>query len=252
MGSLHKGHIFLIEQARKNNDIVVLSIFVNPLQFLENEDFNKYPTNYEKDIAISKNSGVDIIFMPNALDIFNRDEISLIAPKRLGSILEGFLRNKHFDGVLQIVIKLFNLIISNRSNIVNSYFGQKDIQQLILIKQMVTDLYIPINIIEVETVRDKNQLAYSSRNNYLNNSDYNLAILIPKSFNLALEMIEKGEYNIDIIKNSIFNILSNIKIHYLEITDMNLNKIDIILLNRTLILISVEINGTKLIDNIMV
>jgi len=148
MGSLHKGHISLIKKARENNDIVVVSIFVNPTQFLVGEDLDKYPRKDEADKKICELCEVDYLFMPNINTMYDKDEVLIKAPSLKSFILEGEKRAGHFDGVLQIVLKLFNIV-----NPTNAYFGKKDAQQLFLIEQMVKNLYLNVNIVACDIVR---------------------------------------------------------------------------------------------------
>ena len=150
MGALHEGHISLIKNARANNDLVIVSIFVNPTQFLANEDLDKYPRRDMADKKICELCKVDYLFMPEVNTMYQgNDEVLIKAPKISSFILEGEKRPGHFDGVLQVVLKLFNLVQPT-----NAYFGKKDAQQLALISQMVKNLFLPINIIECEIIRE--------------------------------------------------------------------------------------------------
>ncbi len=162
MGYLHDGHIALIHEAAANNTIVVVSIFVNPIQFGKNEDFSTYPRDIQRDTELCKNAGVDILFCPNVNDIYPFSSKIKLSMPLLSQQLCGKTRKNHFDGVLLIVNKLFNLIQPNQA-----YFGLKDFQQYTIISQMVTDLNMPIHIIGIETIREANGLAMSSRNSYL-------------------------------------------------------------------------------------
>jgi pantoate--beta-alanine ligase len=250
MGALHQGHISLIKNARENNEIVVVSIFVNPTQFLANEDLDNYPKKYDSDIKICNLAKVDYLFMANIESIYTKDEIILKAPKIKGFILEGEKRAGHFDGVLQIVLKLFNII-----NPTNAYFGKKDAQQLILINQMVKNFYLNINIIECDIVREDNGLAMSSRNIYLTTHQKNLALNISKSLKTAAKLIGNKEYSSTNIINKIKNILNNhkdINIEYIIIVDRNFEIIDTIELKNSIILIAAKIGDTRLIDNIWI
>ena len=173
MGALHDGHISLIKQARIDNELVVVSIFINPTQFLPDEDLDKYPTKIKADTNVCKAAGVDILFTPNKNMMYKDDEVLIKAPSLRSYILEGQRRPGHFDGVLQIVLKLFNIVQPT-----NAYFGKKDAQQLILIKQMVDDLFLDVNIVECEIVREPDGLAMSSRNVYLTKQQRNLSLNI--------------------------------------------------------------------------
>jgi pantoate--beta-alanine ligase len=248
MGALHDGHISLIKQARENNDIVVVSVFVNPTQFLEGEDLDKYPRRDDSDKKICKLYNVDYLFMPDITTMYEKDEIKIKAPDANGFILEGFKRPGHFDGMLQVVLKLLNIVTPT-----NAYFGKKDAQQLSLITQMVKNLYLDINIVPCDTIREKDGLAYSSRNVYLSVNDRQIALNISKSLKQAAKFIDSGETNTNSIINSIYTYLNNIDkidIEYIEIVNNNFNKIKYIEINNTIILIAVKIGNIRLIDNI--
>lgn len=162
MGALHEGHISLIKKAKAENELLVVSVFLNPTQFLAGEDLDKYPKKDEADKKICQLSGVDILFFPQAEDMYGRDEVSLLAPKVRGFVLEGASRAGHFNGVLTVVMKLLNIV-----NPARAYFGKKDAQQLNLITLMSKHLFMSAEIIAVDTLRDKDGLALSSRNAYL-------------------------------------------------------------------------------------
>ena len=247
MGSLHQGHISLIKKAKIQSDIVVVSIFVNPTQFLEGEDFNKYPKQLELDAKICKSERVDFIFAPNINQMYNKDEVTINASKIKGYILEGFHRPGHFDGVLQVVLKLFNIIKPNKA-----YFGKKDAQQLYLIKKMVKDLFLDIEIIECELIRDNNGLALSSRNVYLSDLEKTKALSISKSLFLAKKLIKKGKFDCKYLKNEMLKVLNIDKLQYIEFVDNDFNKINKIKKNSSIILIAGFVGTTRLIDNIWV
>ena len=249
MGALHDGHISLIKQARKENDIVVVSIFINPTQFLAGEDLDSYPKKMEADAKICELCNVDVLFTPTNNMMYNNDEVLIKAPILKSYTLEGQRRPEHFDGVLQVVLKLFNLI-----NPTNAYFGKKDAQQLSLIKQMVDNLFLDINIIECDIVREPDGLAMSSRNIYLSKDERKLALNISKSLRIASNSIGSNCLDCnDIIKN-IDTLLttSNIDIEYISIVNRHFEPIDTIELNNTIILIAVKIGTTRLIDNIWI
>jgi len=247
MGALHEGHVSLIKQARKQNKTVVVSIFVNPTQFLKGEDLSSYPSKNEADIKICELAGVDILFMPDINTMYGVDEIGITAPKIRGFVLEGLSRPGHFDGVLQIVLKLFNLVRP-----ANAYFGKKDAQQLALIKQMVNNLFLNINIVECEIIRDENGLALSSRNAYLNPEEKQLALDISKSLKEATRLILNGQTNIDIITSHMKDILKNTKIEYVQIVSRDFKYIKEYIPQNTLILVAVKVGNTRLIDNLWI
>jgi len=247
MGALHNGHKSLIDKAKKENKIVVVSIFVNPTQFLKGEDFSKYPRTFERDSEICKFLGVDYLFYPNLEEIYFKDELSILAPKKRGFILDGFKRVGHFNGVLQIVLKLFNIV-----NPTKAYFGKKDAQQLILIQQMVKELFLDVEIVPAEIVRDSDRLALSSRNIYLSNLERKEALAIPKSLEMVSKLVMAGERSSKKIKNLIEENMENLDIEYVEIMQQDLEKLENIQIGNTIILIAVKIGKTRLIDNLWI
>lgn len=247
MGALHGGHIELIKQAKKENDIVVVSIFVNPTQFLENEDLDKYPKNELADSEICKVVGVDYLFIPSANEIYTQDEISILANSKKSYIFEGYNRPRHFDGVLQIVLKLFNII-----NPTNAYFGKKDAQQLFFIHNLVNKLFLSVNIVECEIVRDSDGLAKSSRNIYLSSKQRESALSINASLIHATKLIQKNITNTKTIKEEIEKQIEKQigKIDYVEIVNRNFDLIDKIEYANTIIVIAVRFGNTRLLDNV--
>ena len=249
MGALHDGHISLIKQARKENDIVVVSIFINPTQFLAGEDLNSYPKKMEADAKICELCNVDVLFTPTRNMIYSNDEVLIKAPILRSYTLEGQRRPEHFDGVLQVVLKLFNLV-----NPTNAYFGKKDAQQLSLIKQMVDNLFLDINIVECDIVREPDGLAMSSRNIYLSKDERELALNISKSLRIASNSIASNCIDCNIIIKEINNSLTtvNIDVEYIAIVNRQFKPIDTVDFNNTIILIAVKIGTTRLIDNIWI
>ena len=247
MGALHNGHISLIKRSVEENDITVVSIFINPTQFLEGEDLDKYPKKIEADKKVCNYAGVDILFLPTSDEIYFKDELSIVAPKTKGFILEGFHRPGHFNGVLQVVLKLLNIVKPT-----NAYFGKKDSQQLYLVKKMVDELFLSVNIVECEIIRDENGLALSSRNSYLTISEKQEAVKISQALQEATKLISKGENSSEILKSFILDKLSDIKVEYVEIVDRDFNKIDSIIIGDSIILIAAYIGTTRLIDNIWI
>lgn len=247
MGALHDGHISLIKKAREENDIVVVSIFVNPTQFLAGEDLDKYPNRMDADKKICQLAGVDFLFTPNITTMYEDDEVLVKAPTIRSYTLEGQRRPGHFDGVLQVVLKLFNIV-----NPTNAYFGKKDAQQLSLIKQMVKNFYMDINIIECEIVREPDGLAMSSRNVYLSKDEREESLKISKSLKKASKQIMMGELNSEKIIEVMEEVLEGIDIEYISIVNRSFEKIDEVELKNTIILVAVKIGTTRLIDNIWV
>jgi len=249
MGALHSGHISLIKESKKNSDFTIVSIFVNPTQFLAGEDLDKYPRKDEADKKVCELCSVDILFMPDINTMYEKDEVLLKAPKLKSYYLEGVNRPSHFDGVLQIVLKLFNL-----TKPTNAYFGRKDAQQVTLIKQMVKNLFLDIDIIDMPTVREDDGLALSSRNVYLSKEERTKALLISKSLREATNLISKGELEIKIIKSAMLKILddSAIELEYVEILNREFIYKDKLEVKNSLILIACRVGSTRLIDNIWV
>jgi pantoate--beta-alanine ligase len=248
MGALHDGHASLIKRSINENDITVVSIFVNPTQFLASEDLEKYPKRLETDLKICSLAGVDIVFTPNVNEIYFKNEITLNAPINKGFILEGFSRPGHFDGMLRVVLKLLHIVSPT-----NAYFGKKDAQQLYLIKQMVRDLFLDLSIIECDTVREKDGLALSSRNVYLSSEDRQKALSLSKSLQIATALVQQNQYDCDVIKNEMLNILEkDTNVTYIEIVNKNFEKINKVELKNTIILVAAKVGETRMIDNIWI
>ncbi|MGL2675250.1 pantoate--beta-alanine ligase, partial [Helicobacter pylori] len=179
MGALHKGHQSLIERSLKENSHTIVSVFVNPTQFGANEDFSAYPRPLEKDLALCEGLGVNAVFLPKTSEMYPYEieqRLKLYAPEFLSCSLEAAVRKGHFDGVVQVVLKLFHLVHPTRA-----YFGKKDAQQLLIIQHLVQDLLLDIEIAPCEIVRDSDNLALSSRNVYLNATQRKQALAIPKA-----------------------------------------------------------------------
>lgn len=244
MGALHDGHISLIKEARANNDFVIVSIFVNPTQFLKGEDLSTYPRKEEADIKICQMCKVDFLFMPEISTMYEKSEVLIKAPQN-SYVLEGFTRPGHFDGVLQVVLKLFNL-----TQPTNAYFGKKDAQQLSLIMQMVKNLFLPINIIPCPIIRENDGLAMSSRNVYLTKEQRVEALKISKSIYMAGNLISKGERSAAVVKNKIYEVLAGLDVEYVKVVDNSFYEIDVIQPQNTIILAVVRFGNTRLLDNI--
>jgi len=245
MGALHEGHISLIKNARRDNEVVVVSIFVNPTQFLEGEDLEKYPRRDEADKEICRLAGVDILFMPNAQELYFDDEVKVVAPNVRGYILEGATRPGHFSGVLRVVMKLLNIV-----NPDNAYFGKKDAQQLHLIKLMVKHYFMDVNIIEVETIRDSDGLAMSSRNLYLSKEERAEALKIPKSLYEASKLISKGVLSCELIKREMLEILEPLEVGYVAILNRDFELIEEVEVGNSIILVEAVVGSTRLLDNV--
>lgn len=249
MGALHRGHLALIRTARLENDVVVASIFVNPSQFDDSDDLANYPRNLGKDLGLLEQEGVDIVYLPSDDEIYPEGFDTWIEPGPWANKLEGVARPGHFRGVSTVVTKLFNQIQPNRA-----YFGQKDGQQVAVIKHLVLDLNIPVEIRVIDTVREPDGLALSSRNNQLTPQERLSARLIYKSLLGALELFRAGEMVADKLRDPVFEILlSELKqeqIEYITIVDPDTFEDLQNLTGKALILVSVRFGKVRLIDNL--
>ncbi len=249
MGALHKGHLSLIKQSIKDNDNSIVSIFVNPIQFGINEDLDKYPRQLKKDCELCEKAGVSIVFAPKVQEIYKSDknDLTLICPPI--TVLDKLCaktRIGHFDGVCSIVAKLFNLTKANRA-----YFGQKDAQQLFIIKKMVEDLNFDIEIIPCPIVREEDGLALSSRNQYLSKDDRTLALNIQKALKTASGLAKQGINDKKTILDACLIILKDLEVDYVEFVDKNTFDITEDINKNTLLLIAAKTpqSKTRLIDN---
>ncbi len=245
MGALHEGHISLIKKAKEQNEFVVVSVFLNPTQFLKGEDLDRYPKKDEADKKICELSGVDILFMPGSDAMYGEDEVTLLAPKVRGYVLEGFSRPSHFNGVLTVVMKLLNIVNPTRA-----YFGKKDAQQLNLISLMVKQLFMDVEIVPVDTVREKDGLALSSRNAYLTPPQREEALKIASSLRVASAMVSKGILNSKEITSKMREVLAPLEIFYVEILSRDFNQLSQVEIGNTVILVEVKVGNTRLLDNI--
>lgn len=247
MGYLHEGHKSLIDRAVKENDRVVVSIFVNPTQFGPKEDLANYPRDLERDASLCSDSGVDLIFAPEVDEMYFDDFCSFVDMEGLTKELCGKSRPIHFRGVCTIVCKLFNIVSPD-----NAYFGEKDAQQLAVIKRMVRDLNFNVNIIGCPIVRENDGLAKSSRNTYLNDEERKAATILNKALKLGKEALDNGLREcselVDIINKEI-QLEPLAKVDYVEVVDSSsMGNLDIIK-NNVLVAIAVYIGKTRLIDN---
>ncbi|WP_187845166.1 pantoate--beta-alanine ligase [Helicobacter pylori] len=250
MGALHKGHQSLIERSLKENPHTIVSVFVNPTQFGANEDFSAYPRPLEKDLALCEGLGVNAVFAPEVSEMYPYEaeqRLKLYAPKFLSSSLEGAVRHGHFDGVVQVVLKLFHLVNPTRA-----YFGKKDAQQLLIIQHLVKDLLLDIEIAPCEIARDSDHLALSSRNVYLNARERKQALAIPKALENIKQAIDKGEKACEKLKKLGLEILKNLEVDYLEFCNHKLEPLKTIEPANTLILVAARVGKTRLLDNLWV
>ena len=248
MGALHKGHLSLIQQAKAENDHLIVSVFVNPTQFLEGEDLDAYPRREEADRKICELAKVDILFMPTVDQMYEHDELSIGAPAIRGYILEGQKRPGHFDGMLQIVMKLLNLTGAD-----NAYFGKKDAQQLALIIQMVKNYFMDVKIIPCEIVRDEKGLALSSRNAYMSEEEKARALCLSRSLKRATKLIMGGKLDVEMIKAEMQEVLKEAdEVEYVAIVDRAFRPLEKVELGNTMILVAAWVGKPRLIDNIWI
>ena len=247
MGYLHEGHGALIKRASEENDKVIVSIFVNPIQFGPNEDFERYPRDMERDSKIVAECGGHLIFNPSPSEMYTDNFSTYVDVERLTEGLCGSKRPGHFKGVCTVVTKLFNIVQPDKA-----YFGEKDAQQLAVIKRMVRDLDMPIEIISCPMIREEDGLAKSSRNAYLNPEERKAALILYKSLEDAKIALNKGERNASKVKNIIIDKLNSepmARIDYVEIVDsLSLKPVSDINTD-ILVAIAVFIGKTRLIDN---
>ncbi|RDU73134.1 pantoate--beta-alanine ligase [Helicobacter aurati] len=263
MGALHDGHKSLIESSVANNAVTVVSIFVNPTQFAPTEDLAKYPRTLEQDIEICTNLGVDIIFTPDSREMYDTDEITLCPPKSMGYILEGYYRPTHFAGVLQIVLKLFNLMLlpasllsrcAIRGYCVRAYFGKKDAQQLVIVQKMVRDLCLPIEVVPMPIVRDSDSLALSSRNVYLDSIQRKEALALPRAILRMQHLILQNDVrNIAALKNEAAAVLQGLQVDYMDFYTHDLKLIgDQDVARNCIFLVAIRIGTIRLLDNLWI
>lgn len=247
MGYLHIGHLSLIEQARKQNDKVVVSIFINPTQFDSKEDFEKYPSNLEQDASKCKEAGTDLIFAPSAEEMYPDALYTFVDMIYLTEELCGKSRQGHFSGVCTVVSKLFNIVTPDRA-----YFGKKDAQQVAVIKKMVHDLNFNVEIVPCEIKREEDGLACSSRNANLSQNERAAARILSVSLKKALSMLEEGERSAHVIISKIREIIESeplSNIDYVEIVDSETLKPIEQINGPILVAVAVFIGSTRLIDN---
>jgi len=252
MGYLHQGHISLVKKSKTFADFTVVSIFVNPTQFAPNEDFNRYPRDIERDKQMLVDAGVDILFLPEADKIYPPDFQTYVDVGTISRILEGEARPTHFKGVTTIVSILFNCVKPDYA-----FFGQKDAQQCAVIKQMVKDLKMDIEIIVCPLIRESDGLALSSRNIYLNETERTDALILSRSLQLGKELIEKGERNASIIIDKMKELIATIsysELDYVQIVDVESYSIQQELKEgcEYYLLVACRIGKPRLIDNLIV
>jgi pantoate--beta-alanine ligase len=247
MGALHQGHLSLIKRSIDENKHTIVSIFVNPTQFLPGEDLDAYPRRLEVDLRLCRLAGVDVVFTPTQKDLYFPDEPTVCAPQVLGYVLEGCKRPGHFDGVLRVVLKLLNLTTPTRA-----YFGKKDAQQLALIERMVKNFFINTQIIPCDIVRDEEGLALSSRNSYLSQEERELALKLSKALRGASRLVTQGEREIEPIEALMDEILKPLHVEYAKVLKRDFTPLEKVQIGQTIIAICAHVGKTRLIDNIWI
>jgi|TARA_B110000263_G_C15263181_1_gene489836 pantoate--beta-alanine ligase len=248
MGKLHNGHRALIHKAREDNDFLAVSLFVNPSQFGSNEDFSKYPKDIKIDLEILKSDNVDLVFTPDIEEIYPHNFSTKVVIEGLTQIYEGKYRPGHFDGVSTIVTKLFALFKPNKA-----YFGAKDAQQCAVVKRLNKDLNLGVEVFICPTIRDKDGLALSSRNSYLNIKQRYAAVLISEGLFKALELFQLGENNVSLLcrkTRSVIESNSLLEIDYIDIVNRDTFQKYINVGSNSIMIVAVRIGDIRLIDNI--
>jgi pantoate--beta-alanine ligase len=251
MGYLHEGHVSLIRRARKECDVVVLSVFVNPLQFGPREDYDRYPRDLDRDARIAEQAGVDVLFAPSVEEMYPEKPLTTVTVSRLTDRLCGASRPGHFDGVATVVAKLFHIVEPDRA-----YFGLKDAQQVAVVERMVRDLHFPVEIIPCPTVREKDGLAVSSRNVYLSKEEREQATVLSAGLREVAEKVQAGEMTrsrqvIDYLQGRISS-KPLARIDYVDVlTYPDLTPVDALQGQRILVAVAVHFGSTRLIDNVI-
>jgi pantoate--beta-alanine ligase len=252
MGALHEGHLSLIRIARNYADVVIATIFVNPVQFGPNEDFNNYPRDLQGDSRLAESAGTDILFAPQPGEMYPDGYLTYITVERLTTTLEGKSRPTHFRGVTTIVAKLFNI-----TKPAVAVFGQKDAQQVVVIRRMVSDLNMGVKIVAAPIVREPDGLAMSSRNAYLSPQERKQSLVLSQSLRLAEQLISRGERTSDRVHSEMMNLISSqpaARVDYISISDpvtlQEMSTLDSA--HAVLISLAVWIGTTRLIDNLII
>lgn len=251
MGALHEGHLSLIKKARTEGDIVVVTLFVNPTQFGPNEDLDKYPRTFESDCEGAESCGADYLFAPMVTSVYPEQFDTVVHCGGVTSRLEGASRPGHFDGVTTIVLKLFNMTVADVA-----VFGQKDAQQVLVIKKMVRDLNVPVNIIVAPTVREESGLAMSSRNRYLTKAEKVEAAALSQGLFRAKDDFDRGENRVSVLRDTLEAYYAKhplLKIEYIAVTDRECIAIDGDITNGALLSLACRTKDsqTRLIDNVI-
>lgn len=250
MGHLHEGHLQLVDEARRRAGFVVMSLFVNPLQFGPHEDFARYPRDPAGDAAKAETRGVDVLFAPPVEEIYPGGERTVVVtPLALADRWEGAARPGHFTGVLTVVAKLFNLVQPQVA-----IFGQKDIQQATLIRAMARDLDIPVEIVVAPTVRDRDGLAMSSRNMYLSTDERRRALVLPRALRAIADAFDRGQYDAAELEREGWEVLASepsVNVDYLAVVDSERLEPVAMAEQGTIVAVAARVGSTRLIDNVI-
>jgi pantoate--beta-alanine ligase len=248
MGALHEGHLSLVQRARADDDTVVVSIFVNPTQFGPSEDYARYPRDPDRDLALLRDVGTDLVFMPPVEEIYPQGFDTYVEVGKLAQVLEGASRAGHFRGVATVVAKLFNIVQPHRA-----YFGQKDAQQLAVIRRLTRDLGLPVEVVGLPTVREPDGLAMSSRNAFLSPEERKAALVLYRSLEAAQELWRSGVRDASLIRQRMGEVLAGeplARVDYVSVADAEtleeLETVD----RPALVSLAVRIGKTRLIDNV--
>ncbi|MBG9471920.1 pantoate--beta-alanine ligase [Priestia megaterium] len=250
MGYLHEGHATLLGAARKENEVVALSIFVNPTQFGPNEDFDTYPRDFERDERVAKEANVDYLFYPSVEEMYKPSRSVAITVTDRVDVLCGQKRPGHFDGVATVLTKLFHIVTPDRA-----YFGKKDAQQVAVVDGLIEDFNFPVELRAVDTVREADGLAKSSRNVYLTDKEREEAPVLFKSLQSALQLLESGEKHVEIIKQAIRKEIEQYtsgKVDYIEVYTYPELKTIKQAAGKIIIALAVQFSKARLIDNVIV
>ena len=249
MGALHEGHLRLVDTARAHSDVVVMSVFVNPLQFGPNEDFRKYPRDIELDSAMAAARGVDLFFAPTEDEMYSPEPAVTLTVGEIGKRWEGKTRPGHFEGVATVVAKLFNIV---RPDV--AVFGQKDLQQVAVVKAMVEDLNFPVELVVMPTVREPDGLALSSRNRYLNEQQRKDALVLSRGLDIISTLHRDGTTDAEMLLSAGRRIISDAPaadLDYLAIVDPNTFAPRESARSGDAVIVAARIGGTRLIDNVI-
>lgn len=250
MGYFHEGHLSLMRKAREECDVVVVSLYVNPIQFGPKEDLKDYPRDLKRDAKLAEKEGVDYLFAPVDKEMYHDKLLTYVEVEKMTEVLCGRSRPGHFKGVITVVAKLFNIIQPDKA-----YFGQKDAQQLVVIKKMVEDLNFDIEIVACPTVREKDGLAMSSRNTYLRSEERNAALRLSEALAEAERLVREGERASDKIKQVLYENISSeslVDIEYIEVYDNNTLESLPEIKGDMLIALAARVGKARLIDNVVI